>query len=97
MQLSIWRKAAREKAGTAFAEIAVSPEVSVPLLLPSEVIEVVVGSVVIQLPKNTATKRITHIAHALEDIRPNKLCCVATSPNRPLMTDKIVSDHGFSY
>jgi len=64
-QLSSWRTAARRKAdqdtgpNRAFAEITLVEPVAVPF----DGIEVVVGVVVIRLPKSTAAKRIADVAH----------------------------------
>jgi transposase len=66
-QLSSWRTAARRKAdqdkvpNPAFAEITLVE----PQPAPFDGIEVVVGVVVIRLPKSTTPKRIADIAHRL--------------------------------
>jgi transposase len=66
-QLSSWRTMSRRKAdqdrgpNPAFAEITLVE----PVALPFGGIEVVVGVVVIRLPKSTTPKRIADIAHRL--------------------------------
>jgi len=65
-QLSTWRTAAKCKSGEdsspAFADLSVMPDT---LPTPFDGIEVVVGGVIIRLPKNTTPKRITDIAQRL--------------------------------
>jgi transposase len=66
-QLSSWRTLSRRKAdqdrgpNPAFTEITLVE----PLPAPFDGIEVVVGVVVIRLPKSTTAKRITDIVHRL--------------------------------
>jgi transposase len=66
-QLSSWRTMSKRKAdqGTgpspAFAEITLVE----PLPAPIDGVEVVVGAVVIRLPKSTTAKRIADVAHRL--------------------------------
>ncbi len=64
-QLSIWRSAARAKAQPPFAAVEIAPDVLAPARSGQDGIEVVVGVVVIRLPKNTTPKRIADIAHRL--------------------------------
>ena len=65
-QLSTWRTAAKRKSGEdsspAFADLSVMPD-ALPTVFDG--IEVVVGGVIIRLPKNTTPKRIADIAHRL--------------------------------
>ena len=65
-QLSTWRTAAKCKSGEdsspAFADLSVMPD-TLPTAFDG--IEVVVGGVIIRLPKNTTPKRIADIAHRL--------------------------------
>jgi transposase len=65
-QLSTWRTAAKRQMEAdhrpAFADLSVMPD-AFPTAFDG--IEVVVGSVVIRLPKSTTPKRITDIAHRL--------------------------------
>jgi transposase len=65
-QLSTWRTAAKRKSGEdsspAFADLSVMPD-ALPTAFDG--IEVVVGGVIIRLPKNTTPKRIADIAHRL--------------------------------
>ena len=69
-QVSAWRSAARKKAEKrtvtgqplGFAEIAVGPE---PVLPPHDGIEIVSGSLVLRLPKNTPSKRVIEIARGV--------------------------------
>lgn len=65
-QLSTWRTAAKRKTGQnrfpAFADLSVMVDA---LSAPFDGIEVVVGGVVIRLPKNTTPKRIADIAQRL--------------------------------
>jgi transposase len=66
-QLSSWRTLSRRKEdqdkgpNPAFAEITLVE----PLPVPFDGIEVVVGAVVIRLPKSTTAKRIADVAHHL--------------------------------
>lgn len=66
-QLSSWRTAVKRKAdqdkvpNPAFAEITLVEALPAPF----DGVEVVVGAVVIRLPKSTTAKRITDIAHRL--------------------------------
>jgi len=65
-QLSTWRTAAKRKTGQdsipAFADLSVMADA---LSAPFDGIEVVVGGVVIRLPKNTTAKRIADITQRL--------------------------------
>ncbi len=66
-QLSGWRSAAKVKSaprnsGVQFADVVVQPS---PPQVCTDSIEVAVGTIVVRLPKNTAAKRITDIAHRL--------------------------------
>ena len=65
-QLSTWRTAAKRKSGEdsspAFADISVMPD-ALPTAFDG--IEIVVGGVIIRLPKSTTPKRVADIAHRL--------------------------------
>jgi transposase len=65
-QLSTWRTAAKRESGEdsspAFADLSVMPD-ALPTAFDG--IEVVVGGVIIRLPKNTTPKRFADIAHRL--------------------------------
>jgi transposase len=67
-QLSTWRTAAKRRSGQdsspAFADLSVMAALTTGF----DGIEVVVGSVVIRLPKNTTPKRISDIAQRLAGI-----------------------------
>ena len=68
-QLSTWRTAAKRKSGEdsspAFADLSVMPD-ALPTAFDG--IEVVVGGVIIRLPKNTTPKRVADIAQRLARI-----------------------------
>ena len=69
-QLSSWRSAVRAKAsagngGVQFAEVAVSPSGFGVPPVPHDGVEIVVGSVVIRLPRSAAAARIVDIAQRL--------------------------------
>lgn len=66
-QLSAWRSAARKKAAVAeqplgFVEVAVVPE---PVLSAHDGIELVLGALVVRLPKSTPNKRVVEIARGV--------------------------------
>jgi transposase len=69
-QLSAWRSAARKTAddGTfaerplGFAEVSVIPE---PVSAPHDGIEIVLGALVVRLPKSTPSKRVVEIARGV--------------------------------
>jgi hypothetical protein len=64
-QLSSWRSAARARAQTSFAAIEIAPDLVPSARSNPDSIEVVVGVVVIRLPKSSTPKRIADIAHHL--------------------------------
>ena len=69
-QLSGWRSAARAKAsgghgGVQFAEVAVSSGSLRASRVAHDGVEIAVGSIVIRLPKSTASARIVDIAQRL--------------------------------
>ena len=69
-QLSSWRSAARAKVAEAkpemsFAEVAIVPNVMLQTPTVHDGIEVVVGAIVIRLPKNATPRRIADIAQRL--------------------------------
>ena len=69
-QLSTWRSAARvgkSGAGGApqFAEVSILPGPAVPPPAPHDGVEIMVGTVVIRLPKSTPATRIVDIAQRL--------------------------------
>lgn len=70
-QLSAWRSAARKKAADkgavadqplSFAEVALMPE---PVLSAHDGIELVLGALVLRLPKSTPSKRVVEIARGV--------------------------------
>ena len=65
-QLSTWRTAAKRKSShdssPDFADLSV---VADALSAPFDGVEIVVGGVIIRLPKNTTPKRIADLAHRL--------------------------------
>lgn len=69
-QLSAWRSAARKKVPRAdagdgslgFAEVAVIPETA---NAPYDVIEIMLGVLVVRLPKSTPSKRVVEIARGV--------------------------------
>ncbi|MCP5088604.1 MAG: transposase [Rhodobacteraceae bacterium] len=69
-QLSSWRSAARAKAtetdrGLQFAAVSIVPEPLAAVAALGDSIEVVVGAVVIRLPRSTTSRRIADIAQRL--------------------------------
>ena len=70
-QLSAWRSATRKKAvskgamaeqPSRFAEVTVGPE---PVLSSHDGIEIVLGALVVRLPKSTPSKRVAEIARGV--------------------------------
>jgi transposase len=70
-QLSAWRSAARKKAADkvavadqplGFAEVTVMPE---PVLSAHDGIELVLGALVVRLPRSTPSKRVVEIARGV--------------------------------
>ena len=69
-RLSSWRSAARARVAEAkpemtFAEVTIASNVMTQTPAPHDGIEVVVGAIVIRLPKNATPRRITDIAQRL--------------------------------